>query len=837
MKFAKVVVLVIFIFFNQYISAQISGQVIEAEQKNVLEYATVALYDANKNRLITGVVTDVKGMFYINNLKPGQYFLEISFIGYKLEKTSIINIQKRGESKNIGVVKLNINANNKLSEVVIKSEKNTVIHKIDRQVFDAKKYESAVGGTAVDVVRNLPSITIDGLGEISVRGSTGFAVLINGKPTQGDMSAILSQIPANALETVELITAPSAKYDPEGKGGILNIITKKGAIDGTFAQINLRGGFPSIEDYDTQVPAQRFGLDATVNKRAGNWNFSFGASYQRNDKTGRREGDVFIINTPANRTTFLPSDGERSFDDIAYNGRFNIDYTPNNKNSFSLGFFAGKRTKDRLADIVYNNTAISPIESNNVLYEFTYFNHNLRTRRGDFALGSIDYSHTFNNASKLSASFLYEYTFLGGPTENDNLGFPDTSIVFQREFNTNDNPLYGARFNLDYQWKPFDIGTLETGYQYRDLDHRGKFVYERDGALVPEFSSDIRLKRSIHSAYAQLTGNKNKWNYNAGIRLEFMDRVYRETLRTDGIENVFNFDFVKLFPSASLQYKLTKKTNIKTAYSKRVERTTTFKMNSFAEREHSEVFEQGDNRLRPEFIDLVELGLNTKLKNGNSIYATAYYRNVTNVINRVNTLAYQPNGAIIDSIINRVYSNVGKSNAVGLEIGATLKPSKNWTNFIGVNIFNYDVEGVLNFRHRDGIERNYDIDNQSTNYSININSTYKFWKNASLQFTFNYLSNRATALGDDSRFYSPNLTFVKKLIDNRLTATLQWQNIDMGLLRSNEQRITTARQNEFFTTTNYRYEVDMITLNLSYTFNAAKNKSKFIDSEFGKREF
>ena len=837
MKFAKVVVLIIFIFFNQYISAQISGQVIEAEQKNVLEYATVALYDANKNSLITGVVTDVKGMFYINNLKPGQYFLEISFIGYKLEKTSIINIQKRGELKDIGVIKLNINANNKLSEVVIKSEKNTVIHKIDRQVFDAKKYESAVGGTAVDVVRNLPSITIDGLGEISVRGSTGFAVLINGKPTQGDMSTILSQIPANALETVELITAPSAKYDPEGKGGILNIITKKGAIDGTFAQINLRGGFPSIEDYDTQVPAQRFGLHATVNKRAGNWNFSFGASYQRNDKTGRREGDVFIINTPANRTTFLPSDGERSFDDIAYNGRFNIDYTPNNKNSFSLGFFAGKRTKDRLADIVYNNTAISPIESNNVLYEFTYFNHNLRTRRGDFALGSIDYSHTFNNASKLSASFLYEYTFLGGPTENDNLGFPDTSIVFQREFNTNDNPLYGARFNLDYQWKPFAIGTLETGYQYRDLDHRGKFVYERDGALVPEFSSDIRLKRSIHSAYAQLTGNKNKWNYNAGIRLEFMDRVYRETLRTDGIENVFNFDFVKLFPSASLQYKLTKKTNIKTAYSKRVERTTTFKMNSFAEREHSEVFEQGDNRLRPEFIDLVELGLNTKLKNGNSLYATAYYRHVTNVINRVNTLAYQPNGAIIDSIINRVYSNVGKSNAIGLEIGTTLKPSKNWTNFIGVNIFNYDVEGVLNFRHRDGIERNYDIDNQSTNYSININSTYKFWKNASLQFTFNYLSNRATALGEDSRFYTPNLTLVKKFIDNRLTATLQWQNIDMGLLRSNEQRITTARPNEFFTTTNYRYEVDMITLNLSYTFNAAKNKSKFIDSEFGKREF
>ena len=260
-------------------------------------------------------------------------------------------------------------------------------------------------------------------------------------------------------------------------------------------------------------------------------------------------------------------------------------------------------------------------------------------------------------------------------------------------------------------------------------------------------------------------------------------------------------------------------------------------MNSFAEREHSEVFEQGDNTLLPEFIDLVELGITKKLKGGNAIYATAYYRHVKNVINRVNTLAYESTGAVIDSILNRVYSNVGASNAVGLEIGATLKPTKNWTNFIGVNVYNYDIEGVLNFRHRDGIERNYDIDSEATIYSLNLNSTYRFWENASVQFTFNYVSDRNTAMGEDSRFYSPNLTFRKTFLENKLTATLQWQNIDMGLLNTNEQQIRTARANQFFTTTNYVYEVDMVSLNLSYTFSAAKNKSKFIDSEFGKREF
>jgi outer membrane receptor protein involved in Fe transport len=831
----KLLFSVVLIFIYQAVFSQITGKIIDDQDSSPLEYATVALYNQEDNSLVTGVITNADGSFVIENIKSGLYYLEASFMGYTSKNVENISITKRNENLDLGILKLVLGS--ALNEVVVNAERSTLVNKIDRQVFDSSKFQNSQGGNAVDVIKNLPSVTVDGQGEISVRGSQGFAVLINGKPTQGDVSTILSQLPANALETVELITAPSAKYDPEGKGGILNIITKKGAINGTFSQVNVRGGMPSIEPYDTQVAAKRYGIDATINKLTDKWNISVGASYQRNDISGRREGDMFIINQAENKTTFLPSDGERSFDEITYNGRFNVDFTPDDNNTFSLGFFAGKRTKDRLADIVYNNFAVSPIGSNNRLYEFTYFNHNLRIRKGDFALGSFDYVHTFNNKSKLSSSFLYEYTFLGGPTENDNIGFPDESIIYQQEFNTNDNPLHGTRINLDYAWKPFSIGTLETGYQYRNLDHEGKFVYERDGNLVPEFSSDIELKRTIHSGYAQLTGSKNKWDYNAGVRVESMDRTYTEKLASETTTNLYEFDFVKLFPSASIQYAVNNKTNLKAAYSKRVERTTTFKMNSFAEREHSEVFEQGDNTLRPEFIDLVELGFTKKIKGGNSVYATAYYRHIENVINRVNTLAYQPNGAVIDSIINRVYSNVGKSNAVGLEIGATIKPTKNWSNFVGANIYNYAIDGVLNFRHRDGVERRYGIDSEATIYSINLNSTYNFWENASLQFTLNYLSDRNTALGEDSRFYSPNLAFKKSFLDNQLVATLQWQNIDMGLLNTNEQRITTSRPNEFFTTTNYVYEVDMITLNLSYTFNKTKNKSKFIDSEFGKREF
>jgi outer membrane receptor protein involved in Fe transport len=376
---------------------------------------------------------------------------------------------------------------------------------------------------------------------------------------------------------------------------------------------------------------------------------------------------------------------------------------------------------------------------------------------------------------------------------------------------------------------------LETGYQYRFLDHEGDFLYTRRNnntgifETIPEFTSEIDLKRTINSGYVNLTGKKEKWEYAAGVRLEKMDRKLTLQSALQPNEEVINYDYLQLFPSATIQYNLKNKAKLKIAYSKRVQRTTTFKMNPFREREHSETLEQGDKNLLPEFVDLIEIGLSKRYKKGNSLYATAYLRNVKNLVNRVNKV-------FNDTILDRIYTNVGQGKSLGLELGAQLKPTKNWTNFIGVNIFNLAINGDFTYEEN-GATFTEKIDNNSTQYSVNLNSTYQFNTTSSLQFTLNYLSNRVTAQGEDSRYYSPNLTFRKTFLDNRLSATLQWQNIDMGLLETNEQRITTEQQGSFFTTTNYVYEVDMITLNVSYNLNFNTNKSKFIKSEFGAKEF
>ena len=802
----------------QFFFGQISGFVLDSQNKAPIEYATIVIKKGTE--VLDGTISKKDGSFEISINPKSNYIIDISFLGYETQSIDSFEIEK-GNMIALGEILLQP-TQTQLEEVVLNSNISSIQSKIDRQVYAASEFSIAKGGNASDLIRNIPSISINAIGEISVRGSSGFVVLLNDKPIQSDVQSLLNQIPANSIKNVEVITAPSAKYDAEGKAGIINILTLKNTFEGDYFQVNTLLGAPSIQDYENAESAQRFGADITYNTVREKWNLSTGFSFQRNDISGRREGDVYTI--IGDKYTRFPSDGERSFDEVNYSGRLTADYQMSENDLISLGLFAGKRTKDRTADILYyaNYAIISDIK-----YEFQYYNENLRIRKSDFVLGSLDYEHNFENKAELTSSILYEYTLLGGPTTNRNLGHPDNSIIYQDEYNTNDNPLYGLRINLDYKFKPLSIGTLEMGYQYRNLDHTGDFVYERKNnatqifELIPDFSSEVNLKRSIHAGYLQFNGSFEKWVFAMGLRLENMERELNLKDKTGFVDEDYSLGFTKLFPSASLNYEVNENTNIKLAYSKRIERTTTFKMNPFPEREHSETLEQGDPNLHPELIDQVEVGFNSKDNDGDSFFSNIYYRNVDNLINRVNTI-YN------DTILNRIYSNVGNAKAFGGELGTEFTVAKKLKTFASFNLYNYQIDGEFD---------KSPISCKGTIFSLNLNSTYSFSGNTFAQFNYNYLSNRITAQGQDSRFYSPNLTLTKRFWNNQLTASLQWKNMDMGLMNTNEQRITTSRPDKFYTTTNYVYEVDMILFSLSYNFNNRNNTAKFIDSEFGKREF
>jgi len=818
----RILIVLLFLFLPSLANSQtlIKGIILDSLSQTPLEFSSVAVYLSSDSTLVEGAISAPTGEFSISGISSGNYFLKISFIGYKTKTLTAFTLT-RNEIKDLENIYL-LGDQQELEGVEVQGQKLTSDFQVNKQSYTAENFEAAKGGTASDVLKNLPGVSINGEGLISIRGMSGFVVMLNGKPVQSDPMMILAQLPANSIEKIEWITSPSAQHDSEGKAGLINITTKKGSLDGLYIQVNTRLGFPSIENYDNAEKQKRYGGDFNLNYLKGKWDLSLGASYQRNDLSGRRVGDVYTVS--GDTTTYFPSEGERSTDETNYSARFTLGYNPNAKNSFSLGFYAGVRDKVRVADILYfDNHAEVDGER---LYTLQYFNDNTQNRRGDFILGSLDYSHIFENSSKLSTSFLYEYTMLGGPTINRNLGYPDLSVVYQDEYNTNDNPLTGWRWNLDYTFKPMAIGQLLAGYQYRYLDHNGDFLYQRKNnetgefEMIPEFSSNVELKRPIQSAYLQLDKKLEKLSYGAGLRVEMMDRDFSLQDKAGTVDTLYVYDFVKPFISANLAYQMKEELQLKANFSQRIEHTTTFKMNPFPEREHSETLEQGDPELLPEFINLVELGI-IKTWKANSFYATGYHSRVKNLVNRVNTV-YN------DTILNRIYSNVGTGKSTGIDMGTELYPTSWWKFFAGFNLYYYSIKGSFDDKP---------IENSSWVYSLNLNSTFDLSKTLSVQASFNYLSDRVTAQGSDSRFYSPNLSVKKSWFDDRLTANLVWQNIDMGLLKTNEQRITTFREGEFYTTTNYIYEVDVIVLNLSYTLNRSKNKAKFVKSEFGEKEF
>ena len=834
-----------FVSFAQS-TVNLKGRVLDGDTNEPVEFATVSLLNAADSSLITGAVAGAGGGFEISRVRRGlSVLVQASFIGYAPVYSEVFTVERSSKE-----LTLHLRSGAQiLKEVEVTGKKLTDIHRLDRQQFDAEQFTNATGGTGTDVIANLPAVAINSLGEITVRGATGFLVLIDGRPVQTNPATILGQLPANAIASVEIITTPGAKYDPDGKAGIVNIRTKQGTTDGWSLAGNVNYGLPSIENYDNKDPQKRYAADLSAGYRSGKWDIAAGIDYRRDDNSGRREGYVNTITDqtrPLDQTlTEFPSDGERSHDRENYSGRLTINYTPNKKQNLRAGLLAGKKTVWRTADILYLNqtrsflSAVSSIRfspegyyqayldrgsqprEDEVLDQSTFYNENLRVRRGDFFIASLDYERDLGNDRKIALSGLYERTILGGPTDNTILTEQGSTDSLQYQFNTNDNPLDGYRFNLDYTGK-IGAATWESGYQFRYLRHPGDFLYldrdfENDRFVEnPLFTNGILLRRDVHAAYSQLSGATEKLEYAAGLRLEYFDR----TVKLNRPDTTYRLGRVGLYPSVNLRYQLGEGRYLKAGYSRRIDRTTTFKMTPFPEREHNETLEQGDAELLPELTDLLELGVTTNW-GSNSAFATAYYRHTRDVINRVNTV-------FNDTILNRIYTNVGSADALGLELGLTLFPTgRDWRVSVGGNVFRYQIQGEV---------FGDEVDTGNWVYSINATTDVPVFKLADLQLGINYLSERVTAQGRDGRFFNPYLSLRREFPEQRLTVTFQWQNISLGLWDNNQQRITTSRP-DFFTTTNYVYEPDILRLGVGYRFTKLNNKAELPKSEFGEKEF
>lgn len=798
-----------------YAQNSLSGHILDTTTRQPVPFVSVALYRLPDSVALNGGITDSSGRFRIADVQSGSYQLKTFFVGYKPESMRVS--VSDGQSVDLGSLFLEADSR-LLAEVQVTGQRAGVIVKADRQTYRAAQFGSATGGTAGDVLRNLPGMTLNAEGEVSLRGSNGFLVLLNGRPVQANLETLLQQLPANDVEAIEVITTPNARFDPDGKAGIISIVTKKGSEDGWSAIANGMAGLPSVNAFDNARGPRRYGTDATLTYRSARWEVSLATAYLRNDVAGRREG---YANTVIGRLfTRFPSDGERSFDRYSFTNRLAVAFIPNKFNAWNLGLYYGRRTEDRIADIFYDNTKIN-LFTGEIVGRSTYFNQNLVRKQGSFYTANLDYTHTFGNKATLTVGGLYEYDRLSGFTSNRNLNRTDYRDTLQYTLTTTDRPIRNARANLDGSL-PVGNGRLEAGYQYRYQQDTGDYLYrEQNGngeplPVVPAFSGRVVISNDIHSWYSQFVRSTKKLEYTVGLRYE---HSVRRLLAPDG--RLYPLTLNNLFPSFNLLFRAQEGLSLKTGYSRRIQRSSNFALNPLPEREHSETLEQGDPNLLPEFVDLAEVGM-TKNLGGSTLVTTLYYQGIRNIINRVNRV-------YTDSILSRIFTNAGTARRFGLEVAADLRLTKAWKLYLGGNVNRFTLAGQLFY--------NEVVYNRAAwVYSVNANTSYQLTPTFSLQASVNYLSRRITAQGEDSRLLIPNFLAKKSLLKNRLTLTAQWQNIGLGLLPTNEQRITTRGRN-FFTTTNYIQEKDIFLLNVSYTLRQPGKRAKLPGSEFGDQEF
>ena len=682
MKKFVLLVFCIALFVNAN-AQRIQGVLVDSLTQEPLSFATVKLESKSNNQNMSAEIASESGIFKFVGVKKDKYLIRVEYIGYK-SKIIEVDFKENLQDLNFGAIGLSP-ISQLLESLVVSGQKPNVVTSLEKQVFKSEQFEVAKGGTATDILRNIPSVMVNAEGEIMVRGSKGFLVLINGKPSQIDAATLLAQIPSNTIEKVEMITAPSAKYDADGKAGIINIITKSGSNNGFSALANMQYGLPRIKTYFNETQPQRYGIDATLSYRKNKWESAVSINYLKNDIAGRRIGNAST--TIDNILTSFPSEGERSFNRDSYGIRAISTYKLSSKDEFSGGLYLGQKDQYRTANIFYNNSKTNLL-TKEMFNKNQYYNSNLVLKSGTFKVYNLDYVHAFSQKSSLSLSGLYEQALLDGYTKNRNLNQRNYNDTLQYTLNTGSNPLNALRLKIDYE-HTIGTGKLSVGYQFKNQNQKGEFIYqEKVGNLTPlkinpEFSSNISVSNQIHGVYSQYSGVYKKLEYATGLRYE---NAYREFAAGQN-PTATVLKLSNLFPSANLLYNLNTDLRLKLAYGRRVQRSTNNELNPYPEREHSETLEQGDPNIKPEFIGIYEAGLTKDFKK-TSLFWNIYSQQIMDIVNRVNSV-YN------DSILNRIYTNAGKAQLYGSELNMTYSPSKKLKFYLGGNIYNLNINGEI----------------------------------------------------------------------------------------------------------------------------------------------
>ncbi len=754
------------------------GRVIDAAQGGAIEYANVILFSSSDSTQIAGAVSNPQGRFMLTGIKPGSYYVEIRFMGYRTRTISDIEFQGGQRGVRLGQIKLEPTAIN-LESVDVVAEKASVSYQIDKKVINVSQQFTAVSGSAVEVLENVPSITVDIEGNVELRGSSNFTVLIDGRPSVLESNEALEQIPASTIENVEIITNPSAKFDPDGTSGIINIITKKGKLRGRSGVMNMNAGFDD-----------KHGGDMLLNFRNGWYNAHFGLDYNKRFFPG--EGREEKQTTTANGASFIFSNGDNRRGRTSYGLRGGIDFSVSAKDNIAVGLRYGNRSMARDAFLDFDEWSDSSPE------------HQLSTsessmdRGGEFFAGNLDFRHRFGKKGHELVGRLIASRRDGEESTLDALLDANT-ITTEGRLTTEDGPSTRFRTKLDYT-RPFAGNSkFEAGYQGRyrrseDITTLSEYnpaaaAYER----LSEFDNTTKYDRDIHAAYAMYAGEKGSFGYQLGLRGEVTDRtVASVSLAAD--TTVERWDY---FPTVHGSYKLPSGQQFMASYSRRIQRPRGWYLEPFETWMDAYNVRVGNAGLLPEYIDSFELGSQTAF-GSNLLSAELYYRITDNKVERVRSV-------YADNITLHSTENVGTDYALGGEMMLNMDLLPAWNLNYMANLYNYRVEGILDGR---------DFSRDSFNWSLRLNNSFRLTQSTKLQINGSYNSPTVSSQGRREGFFTANLALRQEFLQRRLSATLQLRDV----LATSKFEFTSEGA-DFLSYARFTRDSPIVMLNLSYNIN------------------
>ncbi len=769
----------------------LKGFVFDENTTQPLEYATISLVNKENKQVVDGTITDKTGFFKIKNVDFGIYKIEITFIGYNTESFDNIVVDRANREVDLGQVILQP-AVEEIGEAVVTADRPTMTYKIDKKVINVSQQHTSASGTAVEILETIPSVTVDIEGNVSLRGSESFTVLIDSKPTVLDPSDALSQIPASAIENIEVITNPSAKYDPDGTSGIINIITKKNKLQGFNGIVNVNAGM-----YD------RYGADFLLNWRKERINLFFGTDINNRNMEGTIETEN---RTTSNDTTsYIISNGDFKRGRESYSFRGGFDWTLNPRNSINFEARAGYRDSKRDYSTDYQEYT-SPVTTMN-----NYISEESSTRGGWFYNYNLSYTHKFlKKGHQLYTLLNYRTSESDEESINELVDLSDLLISGQKSYES--GPGRDYRVQMDYTLPLRVNDKFEAGYILRidDSDELSELeeynpvtqVYE----YMDNYRNDVDHYSEIHAVYSTYSGEIGSFGYQGGLRGEYTyrDISIAETGQTSLIDR---FD---IFPTVHVSYNTPKENQFMASYSRRIQRPRGWYLEPFITWSDAYNVRQGNPDLLPEYIDSYELS--SILKFGKNTFSVdAYYRITNNKIERIRSTFEER-----DNVFLSTYENVGKDYSLGVELMLGLEITKWWHLDLMGNIYDYRVEGEYKYQS-DGETRVANFSESSFNWNSRLNNTIRLGKSTRLQLNGMYNSPTVSAQGEREGFFMTNLALRQSFLKNKIAATLQVRDV-LGTMSHS----STYEGDGFYSWYDFQPNTPLVSLTLSFKINNYK---------------